>query len=239
MVNPLLLHFSSNIKIDKVLKVASGSFNIAAPTPFPPTEAEDNFATNINDTTFFYGIYSTDGGTTWNDFNSSVVEVTLGFPVFQTCDVWGESIAGTFYIKARNWYNYLSGVGTARTILWKVALIAKGGQTLVPSISDTDEILQFSSAFNYQKIKVDDELPITILAGNRDTFDVAHNLNYIPRVRSWVEQSGVMTDSGYSLGGDAYSSLEINTTNVRYIISNEGNPNPRTFKLFTRVYYDA
>lgn len=240
LTQPNLLFFTSNIQIDKVLRVEEGSFNVAAPTGGLGDITRDGseaFSTGIDDTTFFYGIYSIDGGATWNDFNSTVVVISGGFPVFQTCDVWGESTNGTFTVRARNWYNFVSGTGTARTVLWKVAIIAKRDQALVPK-GNTNEVLQFTSKYNYQKIAVDDIVTHTLVSGARNTYTVDHSLGYIPFARIFIEEGGIMRDVGNVSSLDAYSSFQISATDVTMIISNENNPSSRTITLHVRIYHD-
>lgn len=245
-LQPNLLNFISDIQIDKILKVASGTFNVAAPTGGLGSITVDGFATfdtGINDTTFFYGVFSLDGGATWNDFNSSVVEITGGNPVFQTCDVWGESRAGTFYVWARNWYNFVNSTGTARTVMYKVALVAKRDQAVVPTAS-TDEKLQFITDYNYPKIAVDDVQTMSLATNERKAFVIPHNLGYVPKVLGFATflngtQDNYLYDFGHMFSGDAYSAMLIDTSNFTYIISNENNPNPASYRVHTRIYYDA
>lgn len=240
MVDYSKLLFLSNSQIDKVLRVETGSFFVPAPTGGLgdiTRDASATFNTDINDHTFFYGLFSLDGGATWNEFNSSVVEFASGFPVFQTCDVWGESRPGTFTIMARNWYNFVSSSSTARTVLWKVAIIAQGNQGLAPK-GNSAEILQFTSSYNYKKIAVDAITPVTLSSLQRTTFVVSHLLGYVPKIRLWALENGVMYDAGHWLTPDAYSSIEIDSSNVYITMDNSNNPSARNLNIYTRVYHN-
>jgi hypothetical protein len=246
--HPEKLFFASELQIDKIIMVKSGSFNAAAPTGGVgdiTREATSVFNTGVDDFTFFFGVFSLDDGVTWNDFNANVVEFVSGNPVFQTCDVRGESRPGSFTVRATNWYNFAAGSGTARTVLYKVAIIATDTQGDVEG-ARSSEILQFSSEYNYQKIAVDDVRTINLAAGARSSFTVNHNLGHVPNMRGFIQDGGLVAplntallDTGNVASLDSYSNIAMNTTDVVWTISNEGNPNPRTATIYTRIYIDA
>lgn len=239
MANPNLLYFNSNIQIDKVLMVQSGTINIAAPvSPQLSLDGSFSFNTGVGDYAFFYGIYSLDNGATWNDFNAATVEYVSGNPVFNTCDVWGQSTVGVMTVYARNWYIFGAASQKARTVMFKVAIIAKPDQGVVGDTS-TDKPLQFSSRYNYQKILIDYVSDITLASNERRTITIPHGLGYPPKMRGWAVESSVLYDFGKYLYGDAYSAFYSDSTNVTLIISNENNPSARSLRVYVRVYYDA
>jgi hypothetical protein len=248
IANPQNLFFTSQLQIDKIIMVKSGSFGVPAPTGGLgdlTREATASFDTGINDYTFFLGIFSLDGGATWNDFNATVVEFYAGNPIFQTCDVHGESYSGRFTIRALNWYNFNSGTGTARTVMWKVAIIAKGDQGNVEGAKSND-ILQFSSAYNYQKIFMDDVRTLTLASNERKSTTINHGLGKVPNMRGFIQDPTLVAplnvallDTGNTSSLDSYSNIAMDANNITWTVSNENNPSGKTVTLYTRIYVDA
>jgi|SRR5882757_594111 len=224
-------------KIDQIIGIHSGSFLIAAPTFLSsPTTATDNFTTGFNDTCLFQGIFSVDGGTSWNDFGSYKPNLsTPAQPVLQTvtCQGW-VTPAGVFQAYAQNFYDNVHATGTAYTVDYKVAFLAKDDQNAITPIP-TNEILNYLSSFNYQKIFASD----TFANGGSPTV-VAHNLGYVPKVRAWGTSTlGSPFISGSMLSYDWFGgsnfNVKIDTTNVTFdAITGYG-----TVNIDYRIYLDS
>lgn len=176
--------------IDKIIGILSGSFSVAQPTAISsPKSATDTQTTGFNDTCFYQGIYSVDSGTTWNDFGTMVPNLTTpANPVFQTVLCDGYSLGNTFVANGTNWYDLVHSSGTAYTILYKVALIAKNSQTSIIPIA-TNENLKYLAKYNNWKIYTSDIIPFNTTSGSSKTAVVTHPLGYVPRVRAYYQET--------------------------------------------------
>lgn len=99
---------------------------------------------------------------------------------------------------------------------------------------------QFSTAFNYQKIAMDDSLTQNIGIGTTDV-TILHNLGYIPSVRVWYDPA-----LGKRFPISTWQITEDNSVGVRaYLTSTDlilTVTNPATSKDITfwyRIYYDS
>lgn len=172
---------------DKIIGILSGTINITAPTGGLGDAfrtVTDARSTGFGEACYFRGIFSTNGGTTWNDFGSATPDFSSGFPIFQTVECIATcSSTGVVSIKGTNWI-----IGSAATILYKVALIAsntQGNITPLPINSNTF----FSSTINYQKIAMQGELPWTTTPGVTQSKTITHSLGVIPKIRAFYRKS--------------------------------------------------
>lgn len=223
------VHFASSLDIDKIIGTYTGSFTLNSPTAGNTNTVTTNITTNINDTTLFTGIYSLDNGVSWNPFYTRKNHVESADPAVNPqgeSTVYGESTAGTFKVIGKNTANLSATVFYDFTVLYKVALIAKSNQgTIEPQPLGADII--FDTRLNYQKIAVDN---ITATSGSNQTTTVNHNLDYIPRVRVFIESS-----SGTLAALDGFiGTVSINETSVASYIGGS-----YTGNVHTRIYYDA
>lgn len=183
VTNPVALNMAVPYKgIDNIIGIHNGSFSIAAPTLATfKTNASDPFITGFNDTCLFEGIFSVDGGTTWNDFGVNVPNLTTPTaPVLQTVTCQGYiSPAGVFTAYSSNFYDLVHSVGTAYTIQYKVVFFAKDNQGSINPIP-TKQILVYESVSNFQKIYLKGSVPDT-----GGIIPINHNLGYVPKVRAW------------------------------------------------------
>lgn len=222
--------FASPILIDKIIGTYEGSFSLTAPAAGATNTVTTPKTTNINETTLFQGIFSVDGGVSWNPFQTRknhVERTDASINPQGEVFVYGESIAGTFNIVAQNQRNLSSTFGTNYTLMYKVALIAKKTQgAITPQPIGSNKL--FDSRLNYQKIAVDDVSPTS---GVGQTVTVAHNLGYAPKVRVYSETSG---GSLKSMGFSLSNSVSIGTANVSVFV-----PGSFTGNIHTRIYYDS
>lgn len=225
-------------KIDQIIGIHSGSFSIAAPTFLSsPTIASDPFTTGFGDTCLFQGIFSTDGGTSWNDFGSYKPNLTTpAQPVLQTvtCKGW-VTPSGVFEAYAQNFYDLVHSAGTAYTIDYKVVFLSKDDQSAITPIP-TAEILNYLSSFNYQKIFKQNRF-----SNGGSPKVVSHNLGYVPKVRAWGTSTlgGAPFPSGSMLSYDWFGgsnfNIEVGTSDVTFdLITGYG-----TVVIDYRIYLDS
>jgi len=226
-------------KIDQIIGIHSASFSISAPTPGPgsPATASDPFDTGFGDTCLFQGIFSVDGGTSWNDFGSYKPDLsTPTQPVLQTvtCQGW-VTPAGVFEAYAQNFYDIVHATGTAYTVDYKVAFLSKDDQEAITPIP-TNEVLNYLSSFNYQKIFDGDRF-----ANGGVPTVVSHNLGYVPKVRAWGTSTlgGAPFPTGsmlsYDWFGDSNFNIKVSTTDVTFeAITGYG-----TVNIDYRIYLDS
>lgn len=213
----------STLGTDQILKVYKGTDTIgAAPSIFVPTDKTTIIPSGYTAKTFFVGLFSVDNGVTWNNIGVRAGDVDT----FLTAD------DGTLELNMSNYA--LAG----KTVLYKIASIAKDQDWIDPTFTDQD--IQFSSLYNYQKIAVEDTQVLNIAPNTRPTITVNHNLGYIPQFRSWADFGfdGKLHDTGTLFKYDGYTQIEVSTTQVIFEISNIGNPNFNPMTIYTRVYYD-
>lgn len=239
--------FASSIPTDLILGTYTGTIISPAPaaTPFTKTTTELAITTNIPESTFFQGIFSIDGGTTWVDFNGQIPNLTTpSMAALQTQMMYGHSAPGTLTLAADNWsyYNGTTTTSAPYTFLYKVVIFARPGQgdiTAQPVVNP----LNFSTAYNYQKISRDSAASITIPVGTA-TVNVSHNLGYVPKIRHYIENLSVapttdLYDFGYFASSDTRFNCSIDTTTVHYFFDNSDGVGDMTAKLYTRIYYDS
>lgn len=191
VVNPSALNMIvPNYGIDQIIGITSGTLNITAPTSgTSPTTATANFAHGFGDSAYFSGIFTADGGTTYNDFGAMIPVISLGFPVFQTVDCNAVCDATNLTITASNYYNFVTGTGTAATVSYKVYLFAKNTMASPVNPLATSETLQYSSGFNYQKVFMRGTTNLTVASGTTGSTNVTHSLGYVPKVRAFRTNS--------------------------------------------------
>lgn len=240
--------FASSIPMDLILGTYTGSLASPAPaaSPFTKTTASVTITTNIAEKTFFQGIFSTDGGTTWLDFNAQIPNTTNPTNIaLQTQMMYGYSQAGSLVLSADNWsyYNGTTTTSAAYTFLYKVVIFALPGQgnvTPQPVVNP----LNFSTKYNYQKIARDSGPAAISLGIGTTTVNVTHNLGYIPKIRHYIDNfsfaaTSNLYDFGYFASNYTLFNCSIDTTKVSYFFDNSGGAGPMTFNLYTRIYYDS
>lgn len=228
-----------NYRVDQIIGIHSGSFVVSAPTPgTSPTSASDTFNTGFGDTCLLQGIFSVDSGATWNDFGAFKPDLTTpAQPVLQTVTCQGGvTPAGVLTVFATNYYDNVHSVGAAYTVQYKVVLLAKDTQGTITPLP-TNEVLYYSSSFNYQKIFMSG----TFANDTGAPTTITHNLGYVPKVRAWgtstLNTAPFVTGSVYSYDffGTSNFNVEVNTTTATFdAITGFG-----TVNISYRVYLDS
>lgn len=216
--------FDSRIPTDKLLGSYDSFLVSSNSTPNSTVTTTSVHVTNIPETTFVVGIFSVDGGTTWQGMEAEVDHSDNQGAI----TVYAQSKSGSVEIVASNSRSFSAPAGAfVFTVLYKVMLLAKpdtGNVTPQPIGSN----VYFDSRKNYQKIAVDTYVTIS---GTNVSTSFSHNLGYIPRVRIFYETGGVLRIRG----GITTSRTDITTTQVTVSMSGTYS----NTKLYARIYYNA
>lgn len=176
---------------DKVIGVFSGSIATSAPSAIDGyIVGSATHTTGFGESCYAKGIFSVDGGTTWNDMGSMIPDNTGGPPPsFQTQEcIWECSPTGVITARATNWYNFITSSSAAKTFTYKLALIAKNDQGNITPLP-TNSVTAYSSADNYQKIHDQGSTAWNVTPGTDKTATVAHGLGYIPKVKAFYRKT--------------------------------------------------
>lgn len=232
ILNPLKAQFASGLQVDKILQIFSGSFTLA-PTISGALIIKDNHATAVNDMTYFFGIYSVDGGNA-TDIGSNYL-INNEF-----VNVAGGSKANSIGVYGVNFDS------VSHNVSYEIAIMAKPSNTLYSAVSPPDNNLYLTSKSNYQKIALEGSQSVNIAAGNGTqgfsptSVTIVHSLGYRPCVRSFVDDGTTLTD--FSTPGVVTSlapgrTLLSNTNAVLSFINNSASAT-YTLTLSHRIYYD-
>lgn len=210
---------------DKIIGSFTDTVAISAPTAGGGyTTVTTSYAHGFSDSAYFQGIFSSDGGISWNDFGAQIPNLTTPTqPVFQTLDCNATVDTTNLNVTITNYYDYVNSVGTSYTVTYKVYLLAKNSMTYPITPLSINNPIQYASKYNYQKIVDQGTVNLTVASGATGSAVVTHNLNVIPDVRAFWFNSGSSTcyPISYSAGNVSGSGtdsiqVEITTTNVTF-----------------------
>ena len=172
---------------DKIIGKASGTLSVSAPTGGlgdVTRTATGTHATGFGEACYFRGRFSTDGGSTWNDFGSATPDLSGGFPNFQTTECIAEcSSSGIVTVTATNYT-----VGVAKTVNYEVTFIASNTAGYIKPLS-LGKPTFFTSSVNYLKIAQQGQLPWTTTPGVDQTKTITHGLGYVPKIRAFFRET--------------------------------------------------
>jgi len=239
----------SDDPIDNIIGTYDGTFSVNAATGSPnPDITTVNIKTGITSTCFFQGIFSIDGGNTWQDFNANLSTTRGGNIVVQTVTVVGESVAdGSISISCLNYYDYTNSVGTAYTVLWKLVLFARPNQPAL-DLQPVGADLSFNTDLNYQKIASDTYQTLSAPGpGITSVATFPHNLGYKPKFRIFLDQStdtlNLNSNNLYDIqtmsAGVIMYYAKVDTENVYVYAYNGYSPTTYTARIYARIYYDS
>lgn len=248
LTNPKAIQMAiPKYSIDQIIGITTGSFNVAAPTAIEGyLTSTTTFNTNFGDNSFFQGIFSTDNGTTWNDFGNYQPNLTTaGQPVLQTITCQGYMNGQSMIMVAKNWYDNVHSTSSAYTILYKVVFFAKNGQGLITPLT-TSLKLFYTSKYNFQKVDTTGSFSVSTTASTT----IAHNLGYVPKVRAWfIPTSSTYGGDGiYLLPAGAMTTLDwfsdtvqINTSDVIFSVVGDSSslPNGISGTMEYKIYLDS
>lgn len=224
MVNASSVVYASSIATDELLGSYTNSFISSNSTPGTTTTTTDTKTTKIAETTFVVGIFSVDGGTTWQGMETDVNHSDNNGDI----QVYAQSQSGILTIAAVNTRNASAPGGTwTFTVQYKVMLLAKPDQgTVTPQPIGGN--VYFDSRKNYQKIALDTSQTFT---GTNQTLTFTHSLGYVPRIRVFYETGGILRIRG----GISSSQTTITTSAVSVFMAGSYT----STKVYARIYYRA
>ncbi len=229
---------------DKIIGYFPGTLNVGASGSFTIAQATTTVDSTLGQSALPIGIYSVNGGSTWNDMGVSVPNGTALQTEECTASV---SPTGIITVLGTNWYNTgTTGFGSGRgaiTILFKILLLAKKDQGLITPPIITGDKQYHSSRYNYQKIFLDDVTSVTAAGSSTGQTPITHGLGYNPLVRTWINSSGtIRMNASYVLsGGTSFAATQVKTTtsDVIFYADNRNNPSGYSVNLIYRVYLDG
>jgi len=232
--------YTTAFDVDKIIGVREGIIQVPAPTAINSTVVLDTeVQTDFGDYYYVKGIFTFDGGVTWNDMNAQVVDVSNpAAPVFQVCDMYGiVGSQGTLVVRIQNYYNFVAGTGTARTVHYKIVMYARNGQgKIIPETIPNK--FQFTTKDRWiQKIARKGEIPFNIVAYTDQSTTVTHNLGYVPKVEMFYYRYG---SPGTLFPAWATYRLEarVTETDVTFLILGDQSFEDATGQIEYRIYYE-
>lgn len=227
--------------IDQIIGITTGTMSIATPTSgSSPKQTTVNFAHGFGDSAYFAGIFTADGGTTYNDLGAMIPVISLGNPVFQTvgCDVTCDNT--NLIITGTNYYNFVTGSGSPATVTYKIYMFAKNTMANPVTPLATSQILQYNSAFNYQKIFMQGTINLTVSSGSTGSVNVVHNLGYVPKVRAYLTTNATPTVlQPVSTAGPNDIQVRISTTTVTFFADETGFGSNVNVNIQYRIYLES
>lgn len=173
---------------DQIIGIFTNTLSVAAPTITPGyTITTDTKSHGFGDSCYFDGIFSVDGGITWNEFGTQTPNLTTpGAPVFDTVDCEAYVDTANVNISVTNFYDFTHSKGTTYTLQYKIYLIAKNKMAQPLTSLKTNNILTYNTAQNIQKIFIATTVAINVASGATGfSGAIAHNLGYVPKIRAF------------------------------------------------------
>lgn len=173
--------------IDQIIGVFTNTLSIGAPTPSPgEITVNDVKPHGFGDSCYFQGIFTTDGGVTYNDFGAQTPNLAPPEPQFQTVDVEAIIDTANVNINITNFYDVAHSTSSAYTVTYKIYLLAKNTMAKPITPIKTNNVLLYNSSDNYQKAFLRGTVPINVASGATGfSMDILHNLQAIPKVRAF------------------------------------------------------
>lgn len=112
--------FVSQYPVDKIVNIYTGSFTAnASATGYLAERTHESIAHSYGQQCLLDLVYSLDGGTTWNDADMQIPDIsTPSAPIFQTCVVAPYSTTTDFVIVASNFLTSSKTVQYILTATW-------------------------------------------------------------------------------------------------------------------------
>lgn len=197
--------------MDQIVDIVTGTFTAAPATGsgFAGTYASTNTVDEHNAIAddFFYtaGIWSMDGGATWNQIGASVIvgndsvvgQLTLSIGVSSTGSL--DADPGKIVVNANN-----EGF-SPQTIQYKVLVMARFDQSTKIPTKKLNQVLRYSTKNSYMKIAIENKTGVLPASG---VTTIPHNLGYVPNFMAWIlsdDSPSGNTDYGMFPAGDRVS----------------------------------
>jgi hypothetical protein len=187
---PIVNHDAINMAVpayknDQIIRVFQGSGTVGAPTAIQGNLSVTNpHAHELGDSAYFRGRFTTDGGTTWNDFGAQT-PFFGSVTALQTADCNAIVDGTNANVTMTSWYDFGNSRSQSYNFQYQLFLMAKNHMATPFKPLTTNEIISWRSSDNYQKIIKADTAVMSVASGNTGSVPVAHNLGKIPTVRAW------------------------------------------------------
>lgn len=185
IVDPTAINLAvPDYSIDQIIGVFTNTISLGAPSASPGfIKVTDQSPHGFGDSCYFQGIFTTDGGTTWNDFGSQTPNLAAPNPQFQTVDVEAMVDATNINVYLTNFYDIAHSSSTAYTVTYKLYALAKNKMAVPLKPLPTNYVLPYDTAFNFQKVFKSGTVSFVGTAGGITTATVVHSLGYYPKIR--------------------------------------------------------
>lgn len=244
--------YTNYFKVDNIIGVRTGGISITAPTALQGLlVVRSSVPLSWNDSCYYQGIFSTDGGTTWNELGVMQPNLTTpGQPVLDTVMLQAYVTPSSLNLVMTNYYDSVHSTSAAYTAQYKIVLFAKNTQGTI-NVESANEKTIFDSRVNYQKIYLASSIAFSPTVGIVNTYTIPHSLGRVPRVRAFYIPSVPLTDqSGTTcIAGGIYTFDWIGNINAQaditnmYIYDDEtasiGVPSFPTGTIDYRIYIDS
>lgn len=189
MIDPRNFYFHSGYEIDKIIGTFEDTIFIGAPTALAGhTTVTTSYAHGFGDSTYFQGVFSTDGDVTTNDFGAQTPNLAPSFPQFQTLDAAATVDTTNANVTLTNYYDVAHSTSVPFTVHYKIYLLAKNTMSTPVNPLPSAQQRYFNSDFNYQKIAFKGSTTLTVTATHTGSAAVTHGLGYVPTVRAfWLD----------------------------------------------------
>jgi hypothetical protein len=234
--------------LDQIIGVFTGTINIGAPTSGQgKLSITDVRPHGFGDSCYFQGIFTTDGGVTYNDFGAQTPNLAAPNPQFQSVDVEAMVDQTNVNVYITNYYDNAHSTSQAYTVTYKIYLLAKNTMALPITPIKTNQKLAYDSRFNFQKIKSQGTVSLAVISGSTGGITVIHNLGYLPKVRSFFSPAAnpkqVFSINQIKIPPITSPILETRVTNIDVtFFSDQSNPLSGigfTGTLDYRIYLDS
>lgn len=188
VTNPSAINMSvPDYTIDQIIGVFTNTLSVAAPAPSPgKITVTDVRPHGFGDSCYFQGIFTTDGGITYNDFGAQTPNLAPPEPQFQTVDVEAVIDTANVNISITNFYDVAHSTSSAYTVTYKIYLLAKNSMQKPITPIKTNNVLLYNSSDNYQKTFLRGTVGINVAGGATGfSTDIIHNLQAIPKIRAF------------------------------------------------------
>ena len=235
--------------IDQIIGVFTQTISIAAPTAVQGSiQQQYTFSTGFSDSCYFQGIFTQNGGITYNDFGAQTPNLSAPNPFFQSIDVEAYTNASTLHVYVTNYYDVVHSTSSSYTVTFKVYLLAKNSMLYPIKPLKTNNKIIYSSENNYQKIFNKGTIAINVASGTSgSTGSITHNLGYIPKVKAFFLPSSAPTNVfalnqviSPALGGAPEIYANITTSTLYFSSDQSGFGAPGVAgNIEWRIYYDS
>ena len=234
-----LLNFIGNYPIDNCIGVYSGNFNI----PASPGSNSAVIETGFDENPLFLGLFNVPSSSIWVPMSRYYMfNDGAGFPTGY--GILTKAQNGKLLLQATN-----NSSSVSANVAYKLFAFAQKNQGIIDMPLDVpaaNQKLYFDGDRNYRKVAFDEIKPFTIPASSgsgvysTSVFSFSHNLGYIPKALTFIEESGILMDAAMwsSTPTFCYPWIIRVTENEIIIVFVNSATTAHSINIHLRVYYD-